>query len=291
MKAQELGDAVVAIVKGYLERSLASVLEQVTALEAKVAAIPAGPPGPPGPAGPQGERGDTGPMPPEDRVSMLVDTAVLSALLVNPPKDGAPGPQGEPGPAGAKGEKGDPGPQGDHGPAGDPGTPGERGPQGEKGADGRDAAALEILPEIDFGKSYPRGTWARHAGGLWRAFEATAQARGWECMVEGFSGVTVSQDEADPRRITVRAALSSGAEDVKAFRIPVMVYRGIWREGAHEEGDVVTLGGSAWYCEKNTTEKPGGGPETGWRLMVKRGADGRDAGDPRAKGVPIVRAG
>ncbi|ENK5579374.1 portal protein, partial [Escherichia coli] len=39
--------------------------------------------------------------------------------------------------------------------------------------DGRDATALEILPAIDDQKSFPRGTYATHQGGLWRAYEKT----------------------------------------------------------------------------------------------------------------------
>ncbi|MBF2850479.1 portal protein, partial [Escherichia coli] len=48
--------------------------------------------------------------------------------------------------------------------------------------DGRDATALEILPAIDDQKSFPRGTYATHQGGLWRAYEKTHGMRGWECL-------------------------------------------------------------------------------------------------------------
>jgi hypothetical protein len=79
-------------------------------------------------------------------------------------------------------------------------------------------------------------------------------------------------------------------EDVvqRDIRIPAMLYRGVWREGEHEPGDVVTWGGSAWHCGEKTTEKPGA--STHWRLMVKEGRPGKDAGGARApRGDSVVR--
>ncbi|EFT4822202.1 phage portal protein, partial [Escherichia coli] len=55
--------------------------------------------------------------------------------------------------------------------------------------DGRDATALEILPAIDDQKSFPRGTYATHQGGLWRAYEKTHGMRGWECLVDGVADI------------------------------------------------------------------------------------------------------
>ena len=49
---------------------------------------------------------------------------------------------------------------------------------GAPGADGRDALQLEVLPAVDEQKSYTRGTYAKHVGGLWRAFEQTSGMRG-----------------------------------------------------------------------------------------------------------------
>ena len=96
------------------------------------------------------------------------------------------------------------------------------------------------------------------------------------------------------------------------IHIPAMLYRGVWREGSYEPGDVVTWGGSAWHCNEKTTEKPGGSPpdKTGgtggsgsgsggnggvggaapWRLMVKEGRPGKDASGARApRGDAVVR--
>jgi len=75
------------------------------------------------------------------------------------------------------------------------------------------------------------------------------------------------------------------------FVMPVLVYRGVFKESQnYARGDVATYDGSAWHCEKSTTDKPGvGSPD--WRLMVKHGRDGK-AGAAGAKGDPgqVVRA-
>ncbi|EPM8240266.1 phage portal protein, partial [Escherichia coli O26] len=74
--------------------------------------------------------------------------------------------------------------------------------------DGRDATALEIIPAIDDQKSFPRGTYATHQGGLWRAYEKTHGMRGWECLVDGVADIDVSM--TGERSFTVVVRQSSG---------------------------------------------------------------------------------
>lgn len=69
-------------------------------------------------------------------------------------------------------------------------------------------------------------------------------------------------------------------EIVKTFPIalPFIRYQGVYQNGyAYVIGDVVTQGGAAWHCQKPTTLRPGDGVSA-WRLMVKSGRDGKDAG-------------
>lgn len=55
----------------------------------------------------------------------------------------------------------------------------------------------------------------------------------------------------------------------------MMIYRGVWAEGAYDEGDTVTHGGSLWHCNADgTTSKPGDEPGA-WTLAVKRGRDAK----------------
>lgn len=55
---------------------------------------------------------------------------------------------------------------------------------------------------------------------------------------------------------------------------PFPVYRSVFKDGTtYVPGDIVTWGGNAWHCDKETTGKPDCGD---WTLMVKKGRDGRD---------------
>ena len=150
---------------------------------------------------------------------------------------------------------------------------------GKDGEDGRDAVALEILPAIDEAKSYPRNTYAIHKGGLFRTFEKSEAMRGWECLVEGVAEINFEQINA--REFSVNISKSSGAVVEHKARIPVPVYKGVYREDdTHEQGDMVTWAGAVWHCEEPTTEKPGEGAK-GWRLAVKRGRDGKNGTNGR----------
>lgn len=54
-------------------------------------------------------------------------------------------------------------------------------------------------------------------------------------------------------------------------------YRGVWAEKMRARvGDCTTYQGSLWICERGTTKRPGDG-DSGWKLAVKRGRDGKDA--------------
>ncbi|CAH0650533.1 MULTISPECIES: phage portal protein [unclassified Pseudomonas] len=153
------------------------------------------------------------------------------------------------------------------------------------GDPGRDALQLEILPEIDAEKSYVRGTYAKHLGGLWRSFERTSGMKGWECIVEGVGAAAVEQ--AGDRGFELALVLSSGAEVRKKLELPVMIYRGVFSAGDYLPGDTVTWAGSLWHCDESTCDKPGEPGSKGWRLAVKRGRDGKNGtnGKDLTKGV------
>lgn len=147
-------------------------------------------------------------------------------------------------------------------------------PEVKQPVDGRDALHLEILPSIDGAKTYPRNTYAKHDGGLWRSFEQTSAMRGWECIVEGLKAVSVTQD--GDREFSVTLAKSSGAEVVQKFALPIQIYKGVHRDGeAYDAHDNVTWGGSQWTSTKaENTDKPG--TSDAWVLSVKAGRPGKD---------------
>lgn len=249
---QDLAAQVLEAVKAHTARAIASILPRISAAEASVREL-AERSAAPAVAGPPGERGETGP-------------AGVA---------GAQGSQGE------RGEKGDIGPVGADGAAG---KDGRDGVDGKDGAPGRDALQLEILPAIDEAKSYPRGTYARHVGGLWRAFEGTVGMKGWECVVDGVAGFRFKPDEEDSRVLSVSLALSSGKSEEIVIRLPTTRYRGVYRDGeGYDLGDMATWGGSVWHCNGTTREQPGSSPA--WTLAVKRGRDGKDGGS----GTPAPR--
>lgn len=163
-------------------------------------------------------------------------------------------------------------------------------PEAKQPADGRDALHLEILPAIDEAKTYPRNTYAKHDGGLWRSFEQTSGMRGWECIVEGLKAVSVTQD--GDREFSVTLAKSSGAEVVQKFVMPIQIYKGVHREGeAYDAHDNVTWGGSQWTSTKAcNTDKPGS--SDAWTLTVKAGRPGKDLREnastfDKSKGVKL----
>lgn len=147
-------------------------------------------------------------------------------------------------------------------------------PEVKQPQDGRDALHLEILSGIDEAKTYPRNTYAKHDGGLWRSFEQTSATRGWECIVEGLKAVSVTQD--GDREFSVTLAKSSGVEVVQKFALPIQIYKGVHRDGdEYEAHDTVTWGGSQWTSTKSeNTDKPG--TNGSWVLCVKAGRPGKD---------------
>lgn len=149
-------------------------------------------------------------------------------------------------------------------------------PEAKPGDDGRDALQLEVLPSIDSSKSYDRGTYATHDGGLWRAYEKTHGMRGWECVVDGVATTDITRGD-DGRSFSISVTRASGVSEEKTFDVPVMIYRGVFKSGGeYKPGDTVTWGGSLWHCDSVTSDKPGETGSKGWTLAAKRGRDGRD---------------
>jgi|GEM_PF-1095326 len=155
-------------------------------------------------------------------------------------------------------------------------------PKAEKardGEDGRDALHIEVLPMIDTSKSAPRGTFASHNGGLWRAARNTDAGEdlhlcGWQSVVEGFPEIDVEQGD-DLRTFTLRAVSSTGRKMEKSFSLPVMIDRGVFKaDTAYVAGDVVSYGGSIWIAQHETKDSPGS--SDAFRLAVKRGRDAKD---------------
>lgn len=143
-------------------------------------------------------------------------------------------------------------------------------PRAKDGEDGKDAAHLEILPEIDLGKSYKRNTYARHNGGLWRSFEKTSGMKGWECLANGIAKIEFV--ESEDRGFMIRIEKSS--EEVTEYTLPVPTYKKVFKRGQkYFKGDFVTWGGSIWHCDADETEEMPATASKQWTLAVKAGRD------------------
>jgi hypothetical protein len=53
-------------------------------------------------------------------------------------------------------------------------------------------------------------------------------------------------------------------------------YKGVWSPGEHKRGSLVTWGGSLWMAQRDTEVKPETKDNDDWKLVVKRGRDGKD---------------
>jgi hypothetical protein len=172
-----------------------------------------------------------------------------------------------------------------------PGEKGEPGTAGIDGIDGRDALDINVLPEIDEAKAYPRGTFALHRGGMIRAERKTEpildslEKAGWRVCLNGIVEETETVSE-DGRTIARSTVYTNGLRLERTIKTAAIVYRGIWKEADYERGDIVTRGGSSYHCQLSGTKQvPGTLGADDWKMMVKSGRDGKD-GAPGPEGKP-----
>jgi hypothetical protein len=164
-------------------------------------------------------------------------------------------------PAPEKGEKGDPG---------ENGQDGRDGTDGQNGADGRGVKDLlldregNLLATMDDGSTKNLGPVCGKDG------EPGKDGR------DGFSLDNFDVQPTDER--TLELIFEQGdRREIYELVFPVIIDKGVYKAGeTYVRGDAVTWGGSLWIAQKETSEKPDG-PDSGWRLAVKKGRDGKDA--------------
>lgn len=208
---------------------------------------------------------------------LLEQIATLKTALESlpEPKDGKDGADGQPG---ADGKPGEPGKDGKDGLNGKDGVDGQ---DGAAGTDGKNAPEIDIMLSINEKNSYPKGLFAKHKGGLWVSRRQTSGMDGWECIIDGID--KVSFQKTGERDFACLIAKSSGEVIKSEFGVPMMIYRGIHKEGlVYSKGDCTTWGGSLWHCDEANNERPGEGK--GWTLCAKRGRDGQ-RGEKGGQGI------
>lgn len=89
----------------------------------------------------------------------------------------------------------------------------------------------------------------------------------------GFDDFTPTFDGR--RTFTMRWARGDQVKEF-SFKIPALIECGVWTHGKqYEQGDCVTCGGNYSVALKDTTSRPG--DDGDWRLVVRKGRDGKDA--------------
>jgi integrin beta 3 len=173
------------------------------------------------------------------------------ARMPGPPGDTGPeGKRGLQGGRGEKGERGEPGKPGAMGPAGLDGKNGERGQKGEPGRNAADLTYLQDYAAEQVGRAFKTATVTTPDGGR-----------------------------------TLRWAIGDTVHEIKTA---IVLDAGVWKEGTtYAAGDGVTLGGSFFIAQAETSAKPGKSDD--WRLAVKRGSDGRDARPDEKRALEPLR--
>lgn len=146
-----------------------------------------------------------------------------------------------------------------HGPPGERGADGAPGRDGRDGVDGKDGAPGEKGDKGDPGERGERGADGLHGR------DGKDGERG-ERGERGADGVATLEEidariEARFAELQVRTIADS--------------YQGVFQPGTtYARGLLATWDGSLWLSMQDTTAKPGE-KDSGWKMIVKRGADGR----------------
>jgi hypothetical protein len=289
---------------------LRSLHERLLVLESRPLPVP-GPVGPAGADGRDGQDGrdgkDAGPITREVIIEAvrsdpsIVAEAVRLQLEARPVERGKDGRDGENGKDGKDGKDADPITPGQiddairryfeanppqPGKDGNDGSDGSNGADGAPGEPGKDGIGLagamidrsgSLIVTTTDGRAHELGTVVGKDG--LDGQPGVPGRNGADGL--GFDDMTAEYD--GERGIILRFARGEQTKEF-AFTLPVVLDRGVFKEGAsYEAGDAVSWGGSLWIAQKATADKPEAGD--GWRLAVKRGRDGKQ-GEPGRAGAP-----
>jgi integrin beta 3 len=165
-------------------------------------------------------------------------------------------------------EKGDPGERGEKG---EPGKDGSDGQAGTDGKDGRGVKDLlidrdgQLVATMDDGEMKMLGPVIGKDGAPGRDGRDGFQLEDFDCRV------------LDDDRTLELSFRSGDHEHIATLKWPTVIDRGVYKAGEqYDAGDGATWAGSYWIAQRDNPGKPDT-PDSGWRLAVKRGRDGKDA--------------
>jgi len=156
-------------------------------------------------------------------------------------------------------------------------NPPPQGEKGETGKDGRDGLDVKDLFRADGGRLV-----AVMSDGTTKDLGVFVGKDG-EPGKDGADFSDASIDYDGERTITVKGR---GVEIVK--RVPIPLDRGYWSPGQScEKGDVVTHNGVAFIAQKDTTAEPKTENSADWRILARKGRDGKDGRNGIDKTAPV----
>jgi len=255
MKA--LAEAMAAIVKSHLEATIAPLQREIEALKARQPER-----GEKGDAGGVGEKGDPG----EPGKSITVDDVAPSIEA-----------------AVAKAVAAIKVPKGDRGEKGDTGEPGKSVTIDDVASliESAIAKAVAAIPAPKDGVGLAGAIIDRRGALVLTLSDGRACDLGPVVGKDGdpglgFDDLDVVYDGA--RCITLRLLKGERIKEF-SFQMPIVIDRGVWipRDEGYAKGDGCSWGGSFWIAQRDTAAKPDTA-DSGWRLAVKRGQNGKDAG-------------
>jgi hypothetical protein len=142
---------------------------------------------------------------------------------------------------------------------------------------------MSIIPKYTFGESMKA-----LFGLAMKSFERTSELDARIARLERLPGEKGEQGESgfslddftfeyDGHRTLTLKFERGDLVKTKEIKMPVMIDCGVYRDTeSYEKGDGTTWAGSYWVAQKDNPEKKPGEENSGWRLVVKKGRDGRD---------------
>lgn len=250
LDAETLAEITAGIVREHVRREIEPLRLENQALRERVATLEARKPEK-GADGKNGEPGKDGKDADLQAIARIVEGEVIRVVAAQPPA-----------PAGADGKDGEPGPAGE---------------KGEPGKDGAGIADLVIDREGSLVATFTDGRMKNLGLVVGKNGRDGRDGKEGAPGRDGFSLDNFDTRAGEDGR-TVELIFEQGdVRYVHELVFPVMIYRDVFKEGQeYEYGDAVTWGGSLWVAQRSTSAKPDG-PDSGWKLAVKRGRDGKDA--------------
>lgn len=249
-----------------IDKATAPLFARIAELEAKTVERgekgEKGEPGERGEIGPTGERGADAPAPTDEQIAKAVEAYIAE----HPPaagKDGRDGVDGKDAAPGQPGKDGTSVTVEDIAPlvASEVERAVKALPPPKDGRDGRDASDIPMLQRFI----------ADHV----------------VASVGSMFGTITMESPDDGRTLTFGAEFN-GQTISHEIKTAIVLDRGVWRQADYVKGDGVTRGGSFWIAQRATDGEPDTA-DSGWRLSVKRGQNGRDLRPDEQRNAEPIR--